>query len=733
MHRSTLSLLPLVVSSLAFFGHANARDLSAAYAWKPMKIGGGGWVVGMDVSPSEKDLIYVRTDVSGAYRWDPAALAWKQVVTSKSMPAEYAIYGSFRGVDSIVSSPRDPDIAYMAYERQIFRSTDRGESWTPTSFDLHHVRMEPNGEGRQEGERLAVDPRNSDVVYYGSIANGLWFTADAGVTWKKVGEIPVGAPPRGVNTVVFDKLSGSAAAGPGSSRTQTLYVTVDQKGVFQSTDGGITWATISEAGPGNTGSMRDAEVGSDGTYFVAYAEIAGSSAVWRRSADGEWKNITPPGQFGEGQTYCEIAVDPRDPRKIVVLRNGGRAFVSTNQGDTWTSHGFELSSPKTKWLGEQENHWLSVGEIAFDPFVPGKLWFTEGFGVWWTADLGKENITWTSESAGIEETCGNDIVCPPGGKPVAAMWDTGVFYFDDPDKYAAKRGLPYFMSAWALDWCAADPRFIAAVFRNHLGFEPHVNETGYSTDGGVTWRIFPGVRGKRIPQELSYGVIAVSAQNPDKIVWAPEKKKLPCYTTDRGLTWKPASFGAGVTSTGFDGFYGPQKPLCADRVLPDTFYFYHTSEGVFRSTDGGASFAKTAGAPPAGRVNSVLKSVPGQPGHLLFAEGHQGSPVGGLWRSQDGGTTWEALSQIEQAFNVGVGKSKTEGGYPTIFVAGVAQGETGIYRSTDQGESWDKISSHPLGIFDWIDAIDGDKDVFGKVYVAFTSTGFAYGEEAPIQ
>lgn len=726
MSKSSVSLLSV---ALIAAGSLHAADLTEKYSWKPMKIGGGGWVVGMDVSPTEKDLIYVRTDVSGAYRWDAATSKWTQIVTAASLPAEYAKYGSYRGVDSLVSAPGDPTVAYMAYERQIFRSANRGETWASTSFDLHQVRMEPNGDGRQEGERLAVDPRNSDVVYYGSIADGLWVTTDAGATWREVAEIPVGTAPRGVNTIVFDKASGTMAADKGKLRTKSLFVTVDKKGVFQSKDGGASWAEISKSGPGDSGSMRDAEIGADGTYYVAYAELNGASAVWKRSAAGVWKDITPPGEYDEGQTYCEIAVDPGNPRKIVVLRNGGRGFVSNDQGESWTSQGFRLNSPNIKWLGEQENHWLSVGEIAFDPFSPGKLWFAEGFGVWWTSDLAREEIVWQAESAGIEETCGNDIVCPPGGKPVGAMWDVGVFRFDDPDEYTARRGLPYFMSAWALDWCAADPKFLVAVFRNHLSLPPHINETGYSTDGGITWRIFPGVRGKRISQDLEYGVIAVSANSPDKIVWAPAKKKLPYYTADRGLMWKPSSLGEGVTDTGFDGLYSPQKSLCADRVLPDTFYFYHAERGVFRSTDGGATFTKTAGTPPVARPNSVMKAVPGQAGHLLFAEGHQGNPVGGLWHSSDGGVTWSQLPFIEQAFNFGLGKPKEGGGPLTIFVAGVAKGETGIFRSSDAGVTWDKISSHPLGLFDWIDAMDGDKETFGKVYLAFTSAGFAYGEE----
>ena len=38
--------------------------------------------------------------------------------------------------------------------------------------------------------------------------------------------------------------------------------------------------------------------------------------------------------------------------------------------------------------------------------------------------------------------------------------------------------------------------------------------------------------------------------------------------------------------------------VCADRVLPDTFYLYAPGAGVFRSTDGGASFKDVSGDLP---------------------------------------------------------------------------------------------------------------------------------------
>jgi len=729
---------PLSLATLIFVGLASlsapvrAADLTGRYEWGSMKIGGGGWVVGMDIHPTEPGLIYVRTDVSGAYRWNPSSSSWKQLVTSASMPADFVGYARYSGVDSLVAAPSDPNIAYMSYSgtpygnglAQIFRSTDRGETWKATTFKKYRVESEANGEGRQEGERLAVDPLDSNVVYYCPVWDSPWTTADGGATWSKIEAIPSGTPPHGVNTVVFGREPLDSG-----TKTKRIFITTDSAGIFKSSDGGRTWTNIAESGPKNSSRPRDAEMGSDGVYYVVCGNEGGATgSIWKYSPDGVWTDITPPAPAGGSKSYADLAVDPKNPQVLAVIANGGQCFVSKDQGGVWTAHGFHLNSEKIKWLGQQDNHWLSVGEIAFDPAEPGKLWFAEGFGVWWTRDLDSPDIEWNAASEGIEEACGNDVIAPPGGKPLAAMFDLGVFYFDNPDAYTARRSQPYFMSAWALDWCAADPKFIAGVFRNHLGFPPHPNSAGYSTDGGQTWSLFPAVEKGTAPAELEYGVIAVSANSKDKIVWSPAKRKLPYYTSDCGAIWKQSSFG-GISNTGFDMHYSPQKALCADRVLPDTFYFYHPDSGIYRSIDGGAHFTKV-GNPVSHRSNAVLKATPGIGGDLWFAEGHQGAPVGGLWHSTDGGASWKAVQGIEQAFNFGLGKAENEGGPMTIFVAGVLAGDTGIYRSTDSGSTWEKICTYPLGIYDWVDAMDGDKDVFGKVYLAFAGAGFAFGEEA---
>src|SRR4051794_36907932 len=76
-------ILLLVFGFTSLFSHhatANTADSkplpSERYVWSNVKIGGGGFVTGIVFHPREKNLIYARTDVGGAYRWDAAVQRW---------------------------------------------------------------------------------------------------------------------------------------------------------------------------------------------------------------------------------------------------------------------------------------------------------------------------------------------------------------------------------------------------------------------------------------------------------------------------------------------------------------------------------------------------------------------------------------------------------------------------------------------------------------------------------
>ena len=57
------------------------------------------------------------------------------------------------------------------------------------------MQLASNQNGRDMGERLAVDPDDDDVLYLASPANGMWRSTNGGATWAQVTSLPVTSTP----------------------------------------------------------------------------------------------------------------------------------------------------------------------------------------------------------------------------------------------------------------------------------------------------------------------------------------------------------------------------------------------------------------------------------------------------------------------------------------------------------------------------------------------------------
>ena len=123
---------------------------------------------------------------------------------------------------------------------------------------------------------------------------------------------------------------------------------------------------------------------------------------------------------------------------------------------------------------------------------------------------------------------------------------------------------------------------------------------------------------------------------------------------------------------------------------------------------------------------------------LWLCDGYEGAFGGkfnsphGVFHSRDGGATWERLAAIEFAISLALGAGKGDGGKNTysVYVYGKLATEDGwgIFRSTEGGASWDRISRYPAGIFDQPTCMAASWDTFGLVYVGFGGQSFAYGK-----
>jgi len=156
--------------------------------WQTLKVGAGGYLTGIDIAPD--DTMVVRTDTYGAYIWN--GTEWQQLVTSTSMPAAFSAgVSNGQGVYEIQIAPSNSNILYMEYDGYVFVSDNKGATWTQTAFA--QVTESANDAYRMDGQKMAVDPNNPNVVYVGTAQNGLFVTTNGGASWQSVSGVPVSA------------------------------------------------------------------------------------------------------------------------------------------------------------------------------------------------------------------------------------------------------------------------------------------------------------------------------------------------------------------------------------------------------------------------------------------------------------------------------------------------------------------------------------------------------------
>ncbi|MEM8906221.1 MAG: glycoside hydrolase family 9 protein [Bacteroidota bacterium] len=694
--------------------------------WKPLKTGAGGWITGLYIHPSGGP-IYARSDVGGAYRWEADQAKWVNIVTAENFSSDEIYWNTFSGVLSIVAAPTNPDIAYIAYYNGIFKSEDKGNNWIRTEIPYQAMNANTD-EGKLAGERLSVDPANANIVYFGSLENGLWRTENGGDYWKQVEGVPTGETGRGIRQVLFDPTSGVT-----NNQTNRIYALVDEAGVYQSEDGGKTWVL----NPFNVASpyFLDAELSPNGHLFVCGESSTGNSFGVQRFDGLTWRHV-----FSSDRTIGELAIDPFNYRRMFLFSQGftdtyRSSNAHTNQ-PTWDLIGFQKTATTIPWLAWTTSDWFSLGEIVFDPQTPNTLWMADGLGVWKSNDLSDNQITWEETSNQQEHLVSNDLIALPEGQSLSAHWDRPLFHHADPDVYPSiHHPSNRFNTAWDLDVSPSDPNFVVGIIEDHrfCCYDDDTRSSGYSTDGGQNWTKFAAMPEPGNTNFLA-GVIAVSANDNNNIVWLPGGNRPPYFTTDRGQSWTLSPLPGSSDQCCIDAHWFKRKVLVADRVLDHTFYLYDWGAGsIFKSSNGGQNWVKyTNTGLSAGAFNAKLVAVPGQAGHLFFANGPEQTIalIEGLYHSTDGGQNWTLLTNTSEVLNVAVGKTAPGANYPTLLIHGRVNETLGYFQSTDQGQTWTQIATFPLGLYDVASVLEGDPHRYGRWYVGFAGSGFAYYQAA---
>ena len=774
---STLTVIVLIIASLpGSAAKANTTVATEAYSWQNAQIGGGGYVVNVIFNRGESGLVYARTDMGGAYRYNSSTGKWIPLTDTIGFDDWNNL-----GCDSLAADPVDTNRVYIAagtYTNNwtasngcILRSTDKGNTWAVTQLPF---KIGANMLGRSMGERLVVDPNSNNVLYMGTRnGNGLWKSTDYGVTWSRVTSFtqvgdyaPAEDDPTlydntltGVVWVTFDPSSSTAG-----TPCQKIYAGVANKAesgqaaentIFYSANGGTTWSAV--AGQPTAGYFpHHGVLSSNGMLYVTYSNGVGpydgtKGDVWKyNTATGIWTQISPVASSSSDDYfgYGGLTVDAQNPNTILVTTLNSwwpdaNIYRSTDGGTTWTSlwswNGYPNRTLRytqdisaTPWLtfGKQANPpipapligWM-MGNIAIDPFNSDRMFYSTGATIYTTNNLtaidSGGTVALTVKSLGIEQTAVLSLISPTTGTAhlVSGLGDVTGFVHNDLTAVPSMMMIsPIFSSTTGMDYAELNPTKYVRVGNTEAGTNSRI---GISYDTANNWSAGSNCWSATSTDTTGGGKVAMSA-NGNTIVWAPYGKT-PCYSTNSASSWT-ACVGLPV-----DAVVG------SDRVNSNKFYGY--SGGTFYvSTNGGATFTAAATGLPnvsssaSPEVTPVsFKAMPGIEGDIWMTGGVEGGSYG-LWHSTNSGATFTKLSNVEEADAIGFGMAAPGQSYMALYVSAQINSTRGIFRSDDAGASWVRINdnSHQYGRTNM--CITGDPRIYGRVYLGTNGRGIVYGD-----
>ncbi|KAI2468622.1 glycoside hydrolase family 74 protein [Annulohypoxylon bovei var. microspora] len=722
-----------------------ATAAEAAFTWQNVKIGGGGgFVPGIVFHPTAKGVAYARTDIGGLYRLNSQDDSWTAITDGITDNANWHNWG----VDAIAVDPQDENVVYAAVGTytndwdpnpgSIIRSSDKGATWKTTALSF---KVGGNMPGRGMGERLAVDPANSKILYFGTRSgNGLWKSTDAGATFTKVSAftavgtfIPdpkdVGGyngDKQGLAFVTFDSTSGTTGGA-----TKRIFVgTADNTtaSVYISEDAGTTWNPV-EGQPGKYFPHKCVLQPNEKALYLTYSDGTGPydgtlGAVYRYDlATSTWKDITPASGSDLYFGFGGLGVDMQKPGTIVVASLNSwypdaQIFRSTDSGATWSNIWawsnypdmnlyYGQSASKAPWIktgfldtDTKDLGWM-IEALVINPLDSDHWLYSTGLTIFGGHDLTKwdsaHNVSIQSLADGIEEFAVQDLSSPPGGSELlAAVGDDSGFTFKDAASLKISPSTPWMNPIWSttssVDYAGASVKSIVRI-GNSAGSQ----QAAVSSDGGVSWSTYSGA-----DTTLSGGTVAYSAKG-DTVLWSTS-------TSGVQLSANQGTFSA-VSSL-------PSSAVIASDKQNNTVFYGGSEASFYVSTNTGTSFAKAGSLGSATAVRDIA-AHPTKAGEVWV------STDAGIFHSTDYGSSFAQVSTtLKNTYQVALGKGS--GSTWNVYAFGTGSAGAKLYGSADSGATWTDIQgSQGFGSIDSC-KLAGSGNTAGQVYVGTNGRGAFY-------
>ena len=636
----------------------------------------GGRTSAVSGVADEPNVFYIGVVNGGVWKTDDAGRTWTPIFDEQNT-------GS---IGALAVAPSDDNVIYagsgeglqrpdLAIGNGIYKSVDGGRIWT-------HLGLRD----AQQIAQIAVDPRNANRLFVAALGHpygpnterGVYRSTDGGTAFQRV--------------LYTNENTGAFSVAIDPKRPQIVYATlwaarqapweagfeIAGSGIFKSSDGGSTWAPLTNGfpkrigrtfvavAPSNTNvlyAIADAPSGcalyrsnDAGSHFVkvnAQANIAqrcsdlttlavnpeNADDLWLtntsayRSKDGGKTLVAVKGAPG-GDDYHVAWINPRQP-SIVLLGSDQGATVSLNDGRTWSS-----------WYNQPT---AQMFHISADDRFP--YWVCGG-----QQESGSACVKSRGDWGEITERDWHPAGAEEYGYVVADPLHAGVFFGGKVERFDERTGQAQEVSPRPLR-----ARDFRVVRTEPLAFDPFdkralyfgANRVYVTRDAGMQWRaVSPDLT--RAHPELPATVGPFEADDREHgrhrgVVYA----LAPSWThrgtiwagTDDGLVWISRDGGGRWTNITPPALTAWSKVAQIDAshfddrtayVAVNRFRLHDLHPYVYVTHDLGVHWRLAVSGLPDGPVNAV-RADPRQRGLLYVATEN------GVFVSFDDGTRWEPL------------------------------------------------------------------------------------------
>jgi photosystem II stability/assembly factor-like uncharacterized protein len=322
VHKSSVGFNPLLAAIVFFvvltsaFAQPTSSELYSGLKWRSIGPFRGGRVIAVAGSPESSTTFYFGSVDGGVWRTTDAGVVWQPIFDGVPIASIGALALASSDPKVIYAGTGEADIrSDLSSGDGVYKSTDGGQTWT--NIGLHDSR---------QISRIVVDPQDPNVVYVGALGH---------------------------------------AYGPNNER-----------GVYKSTDGGVSWTRVLDQGPDI--GVSDLAIATENSKLLfattwqshrppwsTYAPIDGPGSGLFRSQDSgqSWsrlaKNGLPEGNWGR----TAVAVSPNGKRVYAIISASKKPglYRSDDGGDTWTLQNEDPRLTSRAWY---------FGNITIDPSNP---------------------------------------------------------------------------------------------------------------------------------------------------------------------------------------------------------------------------------------------------------------------------------------------------------------------------------------------------------------------------